>query len=139
MGEEFKSCKICHHVWPDQESFLSDPDVTLVGYQVNFVSLEEGLFLFNHSCGTTMSLWASEFMNLSDGPIAAERLTDSEHCLGRCPNKEDLEPCDGRCECPRANEGPIAIEKGQYSGRAAGGKSWQLRLHHAIMAALRLG
>jgi hypothetical protein len=65
----FKKCMNCGKTWPDRDSFLDDPRILLIGYQADFKDLKRGLFLFNHSCGTTLSLRADLFVDLYDGPI----------------------------------------------------------------------
>ncbi len=50
----------------------------MVGYQVDFDELKAGLFLFTHSCGTTLSVCAGDFQDLYNGPIFVERLNGTE-------------------------------------------------------------
>jgi G:T-mismatch repair DNA endonuclease (very short patch repair protein) len=51
----FKGCSICNKVWKNRDGFLDDPDIVIVGYQVHFEDLTEGLFLFNHTCRGTLT------------------------------------------------------------------------------------
>lgn len=99
----FKECTSCHHVWEDRDDFLSDPAVVLVGYQVNFERLKEGLFLFNHelkTCGTSMAIAAGEFTDMHDGPIFSDIPHDTvENCPGYCEERSYLDPCNEKCEC----------------------------------------
>ena len=79
----FQVCPMCNEVWTDREVFLSDPRVTLVGYQADFEAPETGLFLFNHRkrvCGTTLAIEAGRFKDLAAGPIYAESLIGTEAC-----------------------------------------------------------
>lgn len=80
-------------------SFLSDPKVRMVGYQVDFDELMAGLFLFNHSCGTTFSVRAGDFQDLYKGPIFMERLNGTEECQSYCLHENDLHHCPAKCEC----------------------------------------
>ena len=100
----FKICSRCGFVWTGRISFLSDPTLHLVGYQVHFEELSAGLFLFNHSCGTTLSVQAKEFQDLYSGPMFAERLTGTEECQGSCLHEDDLRPCPAKCECTYVRE-----------------------------------
>jgi hypothetical protein len=101
----FKICSYCEHVWPDKKSFLDDPAIELVGYQVNFDNLGLGLFLFNHNiCHTTISIQARHFTDLYDGPVYALRKTGSEECPGHCLHHSDLEACPVQCECAFVRE-----------------------------------
>mgnify|MGYP006971722401 CR=1 FL=1 len=98
----FKVCPSCRHVWATRGDFLSDPAVSVVGYQAHFVSLELGLFYFNHDvpeCGTTLSLPAQAFLDMYAGPLFTERQTSGPNCPGHCLHDDDLEPCPRRCEC----------------------------------------
>jgi len=46
-------------------AFLEDRGLIIVGYQVHFKEIVAGLFLFNHSCMTTLSIEAGKFQDLS--------------------------------------------------------------------------
>lgn len=94
----FKRCSKCHQPWPSRSEFLEDPELEIVGYQANFIKLEMGLFLFNHSCGTTMSIWANNFVDLYHGAIYKERAAGSKECPGYCLQTKELRPCSVHCE-----------------------------------------
>lgn len=99
LKRPFRRCTSCSTVWPSRNAFLSDPDVRLVGYQVNYGDLQAGFFLFNHSCRTTLAVRASAFSSLHDGPIFRTRATGTASCPGYCVHESALEPCPARCEC----------------------------------------
>lgn len=82
-----------------REDFIKDKDVKMIGYQPNFKKLKLGLFLFNHSCRTTISIQASEFEDLHLGEIYKDSLRFSSECYGKCVDFDNLEPCDRKCEC----------------------------------------
>jgi hypothetical protein len=101
----FKQCTKCHLIWKDRNAFLSDPDIGMIGYQVNFEDLQLGFFLFNHlSCQTTLAISAARFIDLYDGPIYAQAKTGTEECEAHCLHKNDLEPCGVPCECAYVRE-----------------------------------
>lgn len=100
----FKQCTCCATLWQTQEEFLADPEVTLLGLQVCFENLLEGLIMFNHSCKTTFSLEVSRFENLYQGPIYQEQATGSEQCPGYCLNERELKPCPAQCACAFVRE-----------------------------------
>lgn len=84
---------------------MSDPNVEIVGYQVDFEELQLGLFLFNHSvCRTTLSIEAREFSDLHKGPVFSDRKTGTSDCPGHCMHRDDLEACPARCECAYIRE-----------------------------------
>ncbi len=98
----FKECTNCHFKWDNRTSFLSDPTITLVGYQVNFGFLQAGFFLFTHEtkgCGTSLAIEAGEFTDMHVGPIFEERMTGGKECPGYCNDKYSLDQCDNKCEC----------------------------------------
>lgn len=99
--------------------FLGDPDIRIVGYQVDFEELHEGLLLFNHmTCRTTMGLTAGAFGALRDGPIFVERRTGKEDCPGHCLRERDLDPCPAKCECAYVRDILDRIRRWPRDGRA---------------------
>ncbi len=104
----FKVCPMCSKKWDMVEALLADPTIELKGYQVNFETLEEGLFYFLHlreGCGTTMAIPVSAFKKLSDRPFLAPRVTARpEDCSGICVREDELEPCPEDCECSWVRE-----------------------------------
>lgn len=98
----FKECPNSRHLWRDRESFLSDPDLRLIDYQVNYGELNAGLFLFTHdvpACGTSLAIKAGKFTDMHQGPIFESRLADTERCAGHCLRVNDLNPCPEKCAC----------------------------------------
>ena len=102
--KNFKVCPSCGFIWKDQETFLNDEKIQLVGYQVDFEELRLGLFLFDHSCGTTFSVKAEKFFDLYSGPIFEKRLTASVQCPGYCLHRDQMCSCKGECECSFVRE-----------------------------------
>ena len=99
LPEPFKRCPSCGFEWQSREDFLEDPEIGIVGYQVNFTNLEAGFFLFNHPCGTTLGLATGAFKSLYDGPIIERRATGSDECPEYCVHTDELGPCPAECEC----------------------------------------
>jgi hypothetical protein len=101
----FKKCTCCDYPWQSREEFLTDTQLVFVGYQVNFSNLELGFFLFNHTaCQSTIAVPAGNFKDLYDGPIFAERKTNSENCPGYCGERDAFGPCEQECECAYVRE-----------------------------------
>jgi len=95
----FKRCPNCGYKWPTREELLIDPDIELLGYQVNFERLKAGIILFNHTCKGTLALYVTDFADLYTGPIFTQRATGSEQCPGHCLHQDDFRPCPAKCEC----------------------------------------
>jgi len=100
----FKKCTVCGFQWALRDDFIRDPNIEILGYQVSFEELTEGLFLFNHSCKGTLAISAGEFNDLYDGPIFTERATGSEDCPSYCLHEDELRPCPVQCECAYVRE-----------------------------------
>ena len=102
--EFYKSCSMCGKKWMSRDEFLEDPNIELVGYQAHFEELTAGLFLFNHSCHTTLSISAGNFVDLYHGTIYPFRATGNEDCPGLCLSEKNLEPCQIECQCAYIRE-----------------------------------
>jgi hypothetical protein len=101
----FKSCPSCHESWESREKFLADASLKLVGYQVHFKNLEEGLFLFNHiSCKSTISIPSGRFSSLYNGPIFTKNMVGKDGCPDHCLSKTNLQSCPAECECNYVRE-----------------------------------
>lgn len=100
----FRACTICSAVWPAREDFLTDPEISIIGYHVDFQDITAGLFMFNHVCGTTISLAVAELTDLYDGPVFKVRKTGTEGCPGYCLRENALGGCQAKCECAFVRE-----------------------------------
>jgi hypothetical protein len=105
MTAMFKICNKCSYKWGTREDFLSDKTLETMGYQVFFDDLKTGMFLFNHSCKTTIAIEAELFLDLYDGPFYTERKPNNTRiCPGRCMNKNIMNPCSDECKCAFVRE-----------------------------------
>jgi hypothetical protein len=101
----FKNCPSCEQSWKTRDEFLADGSLELVGYQVHFKNLEQGLFLFNHSaCKSTISVQSGRFATLYDGPIYSRNMAGMEGCPEHCLFKTNLQACPAECECNYVRE-----------------------------------
>ncbi len=116
----FKQCPLCKQQWNSRDDFLNDSSLAVHGYQVNFNHLKEGLFLFNHSCGTTLAIPAGEFADLYNGPMFTEHREFTDSCPNYCLSESDLRPCPAACECAYVRDVIDLISKKE---RAAANKS----------------
>ena len=100
--DAFLTCSCCGFTWKSRKEFLADETLKLNGYQVNLLSLEDGLFLFTHNvqgCCTTLAVKVNEFSDMHTGENYTERRTDQEDCPGYCRNEKFLGRCEAKCEC----------------------------------------
>jgi hypothetical protein len=102
--QSFKKCGPCGFEWETLDSFLGDPAIEIIGYQVHFEELKLGIFLFNHSCNGTLAIRVDNFKHLYDGPIFKERKTGGEDCPGYCLHESELRSCPAHCECAYIRE-----------------------------------
>lgn len=97
----FRACS-CGYEWRSRDNFMSDPQVEVIGYQVNFEHLQEGFFLFNHlteGCKTTLAVPAGCFFDLHKGTVFKGHPTPAKECSGYCLRRENIAPCPIMCEC----------------------------------------
>lgn len=120
MSERFASCPKCNASWKDLSDFLEDAELKPIGYQVHFEALEEGLFFFNHVCGTTLTLPVRAFRSLKSGPIFQGSARGQPDCAGHCLRQNDLDGCPAECECAYVREILTRIRTWPKRGLAAG-------------------
>jgi hypothetical protein len=105
LNATFKICSKCAEKWRNRSDFLADRNLTLTGYMANFEHLELGMFLFDHKhCGTTLTVEASKFTDLYNGPVYQNNLFGTEECQEFCLDKNELGPCPAKCECAYVRE-----------------------------------
>ncbi|MBU0479468.1 MAG: hypothetical protein KKG47_00065 [Proteobacteria bacterium] len=103
----FKICPSCGTVWNAREEFLADRTLVMNGYQADFRTLENGLFLFTHKqegCNSTMAVRAGDFSDLYTGVKYTEPRTGMEDCPGYCKKEAQLDRCAALCECAYVRE-----------------------------------
>lgn len=96
----FRTCGSCHFEWPTWRDFLQDVRVRLLGLQAAEQSPDSSLFVFEHRCGTTVSVLAKRLRFLLDDPEEGgdlPSLLGSEECRQHCQSLEDWEVCDRPC------------------------------------------
>jgi hypothetical protein len=98
--DPFRICGSCRREWATWDGFVQDPAVRLRGLQSLAVSPEANLLVFEHSCGSSISVLARRLRHLlpaldADGPLPV--LFGTEECRGHCRFVEDLEACDAPC------------------------------------------
>jgi hypothetical protein len=99
-GPAFKECGSCGHAWTDWQSFVLDPAARLLGLQAIPGLPDSNLLVFEHSCGSSVSMFARKLRHLlSTEDQGADRplLFGTETCSGHCRVIENLATCDRPC------------------------------------------
>ena len=99
-GGPFKVCGSCKGAWPTWEGFIRDPNVRLLGLQSLVTHPEANLLVFEHSCGSSISILTRRLRHVLHEPeagSAAVSLMGTEQCRRHCLMLEDLETCDAPC------------------------------------------
>jgi len=109
MPNPFKTCPGCRTEWTAREDLLSDPEVTLIGFQVDMIRPRGGLFLFNHRCRDTFAIAAEEFLDLVDQPLVTGSLRGTPVCERHCLHRSDIGPCRQHCECTFVRDVPQVV------------------------------
>jgi hypothetical protein len=92
----FKHCTLCQARWETPLAMTEDPSLKALGMVVDFEDPYRTLFLFNHTCGTTLSLTADDLLPLLPS-LSGEMLAGLEGCPRHCFKFDNLEPCGESC------------------------------------------
>lgn len=95
----FRVCGSCRRSWRSWEEFVTDPEVRLLGLQAVFTVPDSNLLVFEHRCGSSVSIFTSRLHHLlPDHPAAAwPSLRGTHECPGHCLSLADLAACDRPC------------------------------------------
>jgi Holliday junction resolvase-like predicted endonuclease len=63
----FKRCPVCRFIWDTASDFLKDAGLSYIGRQMGTKAGDLGLIMFNHSCGTTLSIKADQVKTAEQG------------------------------------------------------------------------
>ena len=99
-GQPFLECSLCGAIWRDYREVVTDPQLSVVGYQPCFDNPYDGLILVTHEvegCGTTLAVRAHKLRLLYDGPVWPELKKGTAECCLLCINEGDLEDCTAEC------------------------------------------
>ena len=108
----FKTCGSCRHAWADWRDFVFDPAVRLIGLQAVPGLPDANVLVFEHRCGSSVSVLAPKLRHLLGAQEStAERtlLFGTEGCSGHCLVLEDLSRCDKPCSNARDRRLAILI------------------------------
>jgi hypothetical protein len=113
---------MCRKQWATPDDFVADPGLRLLGLQAVPHDPDGNLIVFEHECGTTVSVLAWRLRHLLPaGDRDGENLPllyGSEDCNGFCNKLEELSACDRACSNARDRRLTLWIA-GQAEKRAA--------------------
>ncbi len=110
----FQTCGSCRHAWATWDSFVLDPAVRLLGFQAVVANRDFNVLVFEHSCGSSVSILAPRLRHLLPEPEPGDPpalLLDTEQCRGHCRFLEDLEACDAPCSNARDRELILFVQR----------------------------
>jgi hypothetical protein len=96
----FRTCGSCRQRWPTAQDFLGDARLRVVGLQVAEHLPESNLLIFEHACGSSVSVRAARLRFLLPDPAEGQDLPclyDSDQCQGLCKRLEEWKACDRPC------------------------------------------
>jgi len=91
-----------------------DPAVRLLGLQAVVTNPDVNLLVFEHRCGSSISILSKRLRHLLPEPKPGDpsaRLLGTEQCRGHCLRLEDLEACDAPCSNARDRELILIVQR----------------------------
>ena len=107
IAEAFQTCGACRRSWPSWDEFAADPAVRLRGLQAVIHLPDVNLLVFEHSCGSSISILTRRLRHLLPPPCPGDpsvRLLRTEQCRGHCLVLGDMAMCDAPCSNARDRE-----------------------------------
>lgn len=101
----FRLCGSCLREWASWHEFVVDPEIRLLGLQAVPHLPDGNLLVFDHSCGTSISLPVRRVRcHLPDQEEVPPRPIELglRECRRYCPDLDDLAACDR--PCPKARD-----------------------------------
>jgi hypothetical protein len=101
----FGTCGACGQRWDTWTAFLEDPCLTLVGLQVAEHLPEANLIVFEHACGSSVSVRAARLRFLLPTPDEEQDVPAgwaTAECERLCQRLEEWRTCDRPCVNARA-------------------------------------
>jgi len=96
----FRLCGSCQRVWATWRDFVLDPEIRLLGLQAVPNVPDANLLVFDHCCGTSISLLVKRVRlllpGLDEGPFPPVTL-GHEECVRHCEQLEDFAVCERPC------------------------------------------
>ncbi|NJD10476.1 MAG: hypothetical protein FIB01_08605 [Gemmatimonadetes bacterium] len=102
----FKTCGSCRQPWSTWDDFVADRELRLLGLQAIGGVPDASLLVFEHSCGSSVSVLSKRLRDLlPDHPAAGwPSLRGSDQCPGHCIQLGDNARCELQCRNVRDRE-----------------------------------
>ncbi len=98
--QPFQRCGSCGALWNEWSDFILDPFIRLLGFQAVSGLPDANLLVFEHRCGSSVSVLAKRLRRLisgSEDETVLPSLFGSNECNQHCRSLENLEACDRPC------------------------------------------
>jgi hypothetical protein len=99
-GRPFQKCGSCGQPWMQWSDFILDPDVRLLGFQVVTGMPDANLLVFEHCCGSSISVLVKRLRHLLGDAQPQTQLPvlfETNQCNEFCRFLENLAACDRPC------------------------------------------
>lgn len=95
----FKVCGACRRLWQSWDEFVHDPEVKLLGLQALERAPEASALVFEHRCGSSVSVLTRRLIHLLPDDEGADlpSLRGTVECARHCLTMEDRAMCDRPC------------------------------------------
>ena len=110
----FQTCGSCGRAWPTWDRFVLDPAVRLLGLQSEITNPDVNLLVFEHGCGSSISILSKRLRHLLPEPEPGDppaRLLGTDQCRGHCLHLADLAACDAPCSNARDRELILLVQR----------------------------
>jgi hypothetical protein len=110
----FQVCGSCRRAWPTWDRFVLDPAVRLLGLQSEATYPDVNLLVFEHACGSSISILSRRLRHLLPEPepgAPRASLRGTDQCRRHCRHLADLEICDAPCANARDRELILLVQR----------------------------
>jgi hypothetical protein len=114
-----QKCGSCGRGWDQWPDFILDPEIRPIGFQMIPGVPDANLLVFEHRCGSSISVLARRLRHIfADSGQAADlpALFGTEMCSGLCRFLDNLEACDRPCINARDRRLVLAVLKMKSDG-----------------------
>jgi hypothetical protein len=124
-AEPFRTCGACGRNWETWQDFVYDPQVRLLGMQAIYGLPDANLIVFEHRCGSSISVLAHRLRHLLPPDAADESLPNlfgTETCSEYCRFVDNLAQCDRPCTNARDRRLTLLVHEMKRARDTSGGR-----------------